>query len=161
VVVILFGVSGAGKTLVGRLLAQELGWSFYDADTLHATASIEKMRKGVALTDDDRWPWLDAVRDLVVRCLDSDENAVLACSALKSAYRDHLRVDDSVQMVYLKGDVTLIASRLKDRHGHFMDPGLLESQFEALEEPHGEAVVVDVAAGPGEIVNEIRKRLGI
>lgn len=160
-VVILFGVTGAGKTVVGRLLAEELGWSFYEGDTFHPPASVEKMRHGVPLSDEDRWPWLDALRTLVAQCLARGEDAVLACSALKSAYRARLRIDDRVQLVHLEGDFQLIARRLRERQGHFMDPALLESQFEALEEPHGEAIVVDVAGSPRAIVKEIRKRLGV
>lgn len=160
-IVILFGVTGAGKTVVGRLLAQELGWAFYDGDTFHAPSSVEKMRAGVPLSDKERWPWLDALRDLIAGCLATGENAVLACSALKAAYREHLRINERVRLVYLKGDFQLIAMRLQERKGHFMDPMLLESQFETLEEPDGEAVVVDVAGSPPEIVREIRTRLGV
>lgn len=160
-VVILSGVAGAGKTVVGRLLAQELGWPFYDGDTFHAPASVEKMRAGVPLSDNDRWPWLDALRNLIAGCLAKGENAVLACSALKAAYREHLRIDERVRLVHLEGDFQLIAMRLQEREGHFMDPALLESQFETLEEPDGEAVVVDVTGSPREIVREIRTRLGV
>lgn len=160
-VVILFGVTGAGKTVIGRLLARELGWRFYDADTFHASESVDKLRGGVALTDADRWPWLDELRALVAGCLERDEDAVLACSALKHAYREHLRVDDRVVFVHLKGDYARIAERLRERHGHFMNPELLDSQFASLEEPRGDAAVVDVAAAPDEIVREIRAKLSI
>lgn len=160
-IVILFGVTGAGKTVVGRLLAQELGWPFYDGDTFHAPESVAKMRAGVPLSDAERWPWLDALRHLIAECLAKGENAVVACSALKAAYREHLRIDERVRLVHLKADFQLIALRLSERKGHFMDPMLLESQFETLEEPGAEAVVVDVAGSPREIVNEIRIRLGV
>lgn len=158
---ILFGVTGAGKTHIGRLLAQALEWSFYDADTFHAPASVEKLRTGIPLTDEDRRPWLESLRQLVAQCLARVEQAVVACSALKAAYRKRLRIDDRVQLVYLKGDVHLIAGRLRQRQGHFMDPALLASQFETLEEPRGEAIVVDVAGSPSDIVNDIRNRLGV
>jgi gluconokinase len=161
VIVILFGVTGAGKTVVGHLLAQELGWPFYDGDTFHTPESVEKMRAGVPLSDKERWPWLDVLRTLIAERLAKGENAVLACSALKAAYREHLRIDEQVRLVHLKGDFQLIASRLQQRKGHFMDPMLLESQFETLEEPDGEAVVVDAAGSPREIVKEIRTRLGV
>ncbi len=90
-IVIVFGVSGAGKTTIGKLLADELGWRFYEADDFHSQANIEKMRRGIPLTDEDRWPWLDSLREQIKRCVAADANAVLACSALKRAYREHLR----------------------------------------------------------------------
>lgn len=90
-VVIIFGVSGAGKTTVGELLARELGWRFYEADDFHSPDNIEKMRRGVPLTDDDRWPWLENLRELIKRCVAGGENAIMASSALKRAYREHLR----------------------------------------------------------------------
>lgn len=161
-IVIVFGVSGAGKTLVGRLLADRLGWAFYDGDAFHSPENVEKMRAGVPLTQDDRGPWLQNLRDLVVEALAGGEDAVLACSALKAEYRNFLRVDDRVRLVHLKGDFELIAARLRERQGHFMDPALLASQFETLEEPRGEgAIVVDVDASPPEIVSEIRTKLGV
>ena len=158
-VVILFGVTGAGKTSVGTLLAGELGWSFYDADDFHSAASVEKMRRGMPLDDADRWPWLERLRAKIATCLDTGENAVIACSALKDAYRDHLAVNDQVKLVYLKGDFELIGARLRARRGHYMDPALLQSQFDALEPPHGDALVVDISGTPGEIVRTIRDSL--
>ncbi len=121
-VIIIFGVSGAGKTTVGELLARELGWHFYEADDFHSPANIEKMRRGVPLTDDDRWPWLENLRELIKRCVAANENAVLACSALKRVYRKHLRVSAEVKLVFLRGDYALIAEQLRHRRGHFMNP---------------------------------------
>jgi gluconokinase len=95
VIVILFGVSGAGKTTIGKLLAQELGWRFYEADDFHSQANIDKLRRGIPLTDKDRWPWLENLRELLQRCVEAGENMVLACSALKRAYRERLRVSDA------------------------------------------------------------------
>ena len=158
-VVILFGVTGAGKTSIGTLLAGELGWSFYDADDFHSAASVEKMRRGMPLDDADRWPWLERLRAKIAACLDTGENAVIACSALKDAYRDHLTVNDQVKLVYLKGDFELIGARLRARRGHYMNPALLQSQFDALEPPHGDALVVDISGTPGEIVRTIRDSL--
>ena len=161
-VVILFGVTGAGKTVVGRLLAQELGWKFYDADRFHSSSNVEKMRQGIPLTDADRWPWLHSLREIITQAVARDENAVLACSALKAAYRDHLRINDDVKLAYLKGDYALMAERLKRRREHFMNPDLLQSQFDALEEPEGDAaLVLDAGLTPSELVQAIRTELKI
>jgi gluconokinase len=159
-VVILMGVSGSGKTTVGRLLAERTGATFYDADDFHPPANVEKMRGGVPLTDEDRRPWLDALRSLVASCLERGERAVLACSALKGKYRERLRVDERVQFVYLKGDYELIEQRLKNRGGHFMKREMLKSQFDTLEEPR-HAIRVEAAARPDEIVEAIKSRLGL
>jgi gluconokinase len=160
-VVIVFGVSGAGKTTVGKLLAQQLGWQFYEGDDFHPAANIEKMHHGVPLTDEDRWPWLESLRELIQRCLSSKQNAVLACSALKKSYRHLLRVDVEVRFVFLRGDYAVIADQLRGRRGHFMDPRLLKSQFADLEEPESaeHAIVVELGRKPTELVEEIRAKL--
>ena len=160
-IVILFGVSGAGKTTVGKLLAQELGWRFYEADDFHSQANIDKMRRGIPLTDEDRWPWLESLRQLIKRSLEAGENAVLACSALKKAYRDHLGVSTEVKFVFLRGDYALIAKQLRHRHGHFMNPALLRSQFAELEEPQPDENVLTIELGrtPHELVKEIKTML--
>jgi carbohydrate kinase (thermoresistant glucokinase family) len=157
VVIIVFGVSGAGKTTVGKLLARELGWHFYEADDFHSPANIEKMRRGVPLTDDDRWPWLENLRELIKRCVAANENAVLACSALKRAYRKRLRVSPDVKLVFLRGDYALISEQLRHRRGHFMNPGLLRSQFADLEEPQPDeqGLTIELGRTPQELVNEI------
>ena len=159
-VIVLMGVAGSGKTTTGRQLAAELGWSFYDADDLHPRANVEKMSRGVPLNDADRKPWLESLRDLIRACLARDENAVLACSALKETYRAYLLIDERVKLVYLKGDFALIQQRLKSRPAHFMKPELLASQFAALEEP-AHALHVDIAAPPAEIVKTIRSWAGV
>jgi gluconokinase len=159
-VVLLMGVAGSGKTTIGRKLAAELGWQFYDADDFHPRANVEKMRRGVPLNDADRRPWLQALHELIARCLAHNENAVLACSALKESYRADLLLDARVKLVYLKGDHDLIAARLNERSGHFMKPQMLESQFATLEEPTS-GLRVDVAATPDEIVQMIRGQLGV
>jgi carbohydrate kinase (thermoresistant glucokinase family) len=161
VVIIIFGVSGAGKTTVGELLARELGWHFYEADDFHSQANIEKMRRGAPLTDDDRWPWLENLRELIKRCVAANENAVLACSALKRMYRKHLRVSPDVKLVFLRGEYALINEQLRHRRGHFMNPGLLRSQFADLEEPQQdeEALTIELGRPPQELVNEIKKNL--
>lgn len=159
-VIVLMGVSGSGKTTIGRLLSQELGWKFYDADDFHPQTSIDKMQGGLPLGDADRIPWLEELRALVRTCLEQDENAVLACSALKEAYRAYLLIDEQVVLVYLKGDSKLLRERLQQRQGHFMNPTLLDSQFADLEEPEG-ALVIDVSPSPSVIVQSIRKHLRI
>src|SRR3954447_12981714 len=106
--IVIFGVSGVGKTTVGKLLASELGWRFLEADDFHPAANLEKMRSGRGLNDKDRWPWLEQLRQQIERSLSVGENAVLACSALKRAYRDHLRISDEVKFVFLRGDYALV-----------------------------------------------------
>src|SRR5213078_4825019 len=133
-IVIVWGVSGVGKTTVGKLLAAELDWEFYDADNFHSPANIAKMKHGIPLTDADRQPWLESLRQLIERCLFEEKSAVLACSALKKAYRDCLRVSGEVKFVFLRGSKAQIAAQLRQRGGHFMDPALLDSQFADLEE---------------------------
>ncbi|PYS80122.1 MAG: gluconate kinase, partial [Acidobacteria bacterium] len=133
-VIILMGVSGSGKTTIGRRLADELGWKFYDGDDFHPRANVEKMAHGVPLDDEDRAPWLESLRDLIRSCLVRGESAVLACSALKRSYRQYLLIDENVMLVYLKGDYELIEERLEGRSEHFMKPKMLDSQFDALEE---------------------------
>jgi gluconokinase len=161
VIVIVFGVSGAGKTTVGKLLADELGWRFSEADDFHSPANIEKMHRGVPLTAEDRWPWLEKLRELIMRCVATGENAVLACSALKRAYRDCLCVSKEVKFVFLRGDYALIEKQLRGRHGHFMNPALLQSQFGDLEEPEPDEDVLTIELGrtPEELVGEIKTKL--
>ena len=159
-VVILMGVTGSGKTTVGKLLASDLGWGYFDADDFHPPANVEKMKIGVPLNDADRTPWLETLRNLIRSCLDQTENAVLACSALKESYRGFLLIDESVKLIYLKGDYGLIQERLNKRRGHYMNPKLLDSQFDTLEEP-GEDVGIDVSSSPEEIVKIIKRRLGL
>jgi gluconokinase len=161
VIVIIFGVSGAGKTTIGKLLARELGWRFIEADDFHPAANIEKMRSGHPLTDEDRWPWLDFLRKQIGRSLTVGENAVMACSALKRVYRDRLRVSDQVKFVYLRGDYALVEKQLHSRHGHFMNATLLRSQFDDLEEPQSDENVITIELGrtSEEIVDEIKAKL--
>ncbi len=159
-VIILMGVTASGKTMVGRMLARELGYQFYDADDFHPRANVDKMRRGVPLDDADRQPWLETLRDLVRRCLAEHRAAVLACSALKQAYRRYLIIDPHVKLIYLKATRELIRQRLLQRRGHFMNPVLLESQFATLEEPK-DALWVDASAAPREIVATIRRQLQI
>jgi gluconokinase len=160
-VIVLMGVSGSGKTTVGTRLAESLGWTFADGDHFHPEANVEKMRRGEPLTDADRWPWLRALRDYIGDRLATDAPAVVACSALKAAYRDVLLDDNpGAELVYLRGDYALIRERMEARPDHFFDAEMLDSQFAALEEPGpDEALVVDIDAPPDEIVDTIRRRL--
>ena len=160
-VIIIFGVSGAGKTTIGKLLARDLRWRFIEADDFHPAANIEKMRSGHPLTDNDRWPWLEQLRQQIERSLSARENAVLACSALKRAYRDRLHVSDEIKFVFLRGDHALVEKQLRSRHGHFMNAALLQSQFHDFEEPESDenVLTVDLGRKPQELVDEIKATL--
>jgi gluconokinase len=155
-VIILMGVSGSGKTTAGRKLAESLGWKYFDADDFHSAANVAKMKSGVPLNDEDRKSWLESLQRLIEESLANDQPAVLACSALKQSYRDFLIIDERVKLVYLKGDYDLIKARLSARSNHYMNPALLESQFETLEEPVG-ALCIDIQSPPDEVVGIIRK----
>jgi len=159
-IVIVMGVVGAGKTTVGRMLAEQLGWEFADADDFHPQTNVEKIRHGIALTDADRQPWLERLRGAVADWIARSKNVVLACSALKEIYRQILDVGPQVRFVYLKGNATLIAQRLRAREGHFANERILASQFADLEEP-GTAVEVDISGTPQQIAADIRHRLGL
>jgi len=142
-IVVLMGVCGCGKSTVGRALAKDLGWTFLDADDLHPPTNVEKMASGVPLTDDDRWPWYDRIVAELRGLTASGRHVVLACSALKQAYRDRLARAGDLRVAYLKGDAAAIEPRIASRKGHFMPASLLASQFATLEEP-ADAIVVDV-----------------
>jgi gluconokinase len=154
------GVVGAGKTTIGTLLANQLGWQFADADDFHPAANIEKIRQGIPLTDADRDPWLESLSHTIEGWIAANENAVLACSALKRSYREKLSVAPEVRFVYLKGSPGLIAGRLHARHGHFAGESILTSQIADLEEPEV-AIVADIRQDPLQIVDSIRKQLGL
>ena len=162
-IVIVFGVSGAGKTTVGKLLAREIGWRFIEADDFHPVTNIEKMRSGRPLTDEDRLPWLQRLRQQIEQSLTAGQSAVLACSALKRAYRDRLRVSDEVKFVFLRGDYALIEKQLRNRRRHFMNSHLLQSQFDDLEEPQqGENVLtIELGRTPEQIVETIKTKLNL
>jgi gluconokinase len=162
-IIVIFGVSGAGKTRVGKMLAEQTGWRFLEADDFHPAANIEKMRNGQPLTDEDRWPWLHCLRKQIEQLLSAGENAVLACSTLKRAYRDRLRIGDEVKFVFLCGDYALVEKQLRSRHGHFMNEVLLQSQFDDLEEPQPDENVLAIQLGrtPQEIVEEIKTNLNL
>ena len=159
-IVIVMGVTGSGKTTIGSLLAEQLGWRFADADDFHPPQNVEKMRRGIPLNDDDREPWLHRLHDAIKDWIAQGNNVVLACSALKHSYRRELAVGPEVRFVYLKGSADQVAERLRTRHGHFADEKILAGQFADLEEPES-AVTVAITAEPNQIVAEIRQRLGM
>ncbi len=143
---IVMGVSGSGKSTVAEALGQRLGWRFEDGDSFHPASNVEKMRAGHPLTDEDRWPWLNAIADEIAQVCDKGEHVIIACSALKHTYRDVLlRGRDDVRFVFLRGTRELIAARLAQRKGHFMPPELLTSQFTTLEPPEAGEHVVTVS----------------
>ena len=163
-VLVLMGVSGCGKTTVARILAGELGWSFEEGDALHPLSNIEKMQAGHPLTDADRQRWLTSVADWVERRLDSGENGLITCSALKRSYRDVInRRGSGVVFVFLAGSKATIAPRLLVRQGHFMPASLLDSQFADLEEPAPDEqhIRVDIGPPPGVIAQRILRELGL
>lgn len=159
-IVIVMGVVGSGKTTVGHLLAEQLGWEFADADEFHSQANKEKIRKGIGLNDADREPWLQSLRAAIVQWIALGRNVVLACSALKRSYRSELEVSPGVRFVYLKGSAALIASRLKSRRGHFANEQILASQLRDLEEPEN-ALIVGIEDTPPEIMQKIRNKLAL
>jgi gluconokinase len=143
------------------MLADQLGWTFYEADDFHSLANVEKMQGGHPLTDEDRWPWLERLRNQIKRSISAKEEAVLACSALKRAYRERLRVSDDVKFVFLRGDYALIEKQLHGRRGHFMSPALLRSQFADLEElgSNEDALTIELGRTPELLVEEIKVKL--
>jgi gluconokinase len=161
-VIVLMGVTGCGKTTVGRLLAERLGAVFAEGDAYHPPANVAKMSRGEPLTDEDRWPWLDALARDIGRWLDAGTSAVVGCSALKRAYRERLRAGrGGVRLVHLTGDPERIRERMAARRGHYMPLSLLPSQLATLEPPGADegAIVVDVAGTPETIAAEVLRRL--
>ncbi len=160
-VIIVMGVAGCGKTTVGELLAQKLAWRFDDADDFHPRENVAKMSAGRPLNDDDRAPWLAAIRVHIESCLAGDEGAVVTCSALKKTYRDVIAVDpERVKFVHLHGSRELLWERIGGRKGHFMKPAMLDSQLATLEIPE-DALEVDITPPPEVIVTTIRNALSL
>ncbi len=155
------GVSGAGKTRIGELLAERLDCTFTDGDAFHSAANKEKMHKGMPLTDEDRWPWLKTIRAAIEEKQRAGETAVFTCSSLKRSYRDVLRNGDKdVCFVYLHGTFDVLQERLQTRSGHFFDPSLLQSQLDTLEEPgEDEAIIESITLTPEQIVDNVIKKL--
>lgn len=157
-IIVVMGVSGSGKSTTGKLLAERLEWEFSDADDFHSLNSKEKMRRGIPLTDADRMPWLERLAEIIEERINGGSQMVLACSALKDSYRTVLDRTNSqeVVFVYLKVDFNTVEKRLAERKHEFMNPELLKSQFETLEEP-GAAIVVDARQDPELVVESILK----
>ncbi|WP_426313673.1 gluconokinase [Methylobacterium fujisawaense] len=157
-VLVVMGVSGSGKSTVAALIAETLGWIFVDGDSFHTPEHVAKMHAGLALDDADRAPWLARIATWIQQRLDAGESGVVACSALRRAYRDVLnRGSQRVRLVYLDGDRTLIAQRLAERQGHFMPPRLLDSQFAALEIPGADEhpITVGIRESPEAIADRV------
>ncbi|AYQ37304.1 gluconate kinase [Burkholderia aenigmatica] len=161
-ILIAMGVSGAGKSRIGEMLAERLSCSYTDGDAFHSAANKEKMHHGIPLTDDDRWPWLRTIREAIEEKQRAGETAVFTCSSLKRSYRDVLRgTDTDVRFVYLKGSFEVLHERLKSRTGHFFDPSLLKSQLDTLEEPGpDEAIEVSIELTPEQIVDQVMLKIG-
>ncbi|MFM0136136.1 gluconokinase [Caballeronia grimmiae] len=160
-ILIAMGVSGAGKSLIGEMLAERLNCPFTDGDAFHSATNKEKMHHGIPLTDEDRWPWLKTIRAAIEEKQRAGETAVFTCSSLKRSYRDVLRAGDKdVCFVYLKGSMEVLRERLGHRTGHFFDPSLLQSQLDTLEEPgEDEAVTESIELPPEQIVDNVMEKL--
>ncbi len=158
VIIVVMGVSGSGKSTLGRQLATTLNYDFYDADPFHPAANVAKMRQGIPLTDADRDPWLQQLRAAIAQWQTTQQNVVLACSALKASYRRHLDPNGALQWVYLKGSAELLQERLQQRQDHFMPAQLLHSQLAALEEPQN-AILVSAALPLATQVEQVRAKL--
>lgn len=156
---IIMGVSGSGKSTIAKLLSDRLDCKFYDADDFHPSTNIDKMNRGIALTDSDRQPWLAKLQQLISNTLKNNQQGILACSALKAEYRQILQNNQPhVIFIYLRGDYDCIQSRIQQRQGHFMSAALLRSQFDILEEPK-DAIIVDVSLEPKAIVEQILNKI--
>jgi carbohydrate kinase (thermoresistant glucokinase family) len=160
-IVVLMGVSGSGKSTIGRLLSQRLGWPFHDGDDFHPPGNVAKMHAGVALDDEDRRPWLAAIADSIRDHLRRGERAIYACSALKQAYRAMLKVDERVVFVHLRAERAVLEARLRSRRGHYMPASLLDSQLATLQDPGAEAIEVDVSPPAEQVAEAICRRLGV
>ena len=161
-VILVMGVSGSGKTTVGAMLAGRLGWEFVDGDDFHSPANVAKMHAGHPLDDEDRWPWLDSVAAWIDAVRRTGGRGIVACSALRRVYRERLAGGrEEVTVLFLEGDVEVVAARQAARPGHYMPASLVASQFATLEEPgEGERVIrVSVAPAPGVVVDEVMGRL--
>ena len=158
-VIVVMGVCGCGKSTVGILLAEKLDCTFFDADDFHPQANVDKMSRGEPLNDDDRKPWLERLNEIMVENRTKEDHTIVGCSALKESYRKILSAGiDDMRFVYLHGDFDTIYERMSSREGHFMGENMVQSQFDALEEPE-DAIVVDIRESPEVLVAEIGAQL--
>lgn len=158
-IILLMGVAGTGKSTIGRMLAATLGWPYFEADDFHPPGNKEKMSQGIPLTDEDRIPWLSAIRTKIEACRVSGQNAVFSCSALKVKYRTLLGIGaPGLTLVHLTGDLGTVLARVGQRQEHYLKPGLVQSQFDALEPP-SDALTIDIKLSPDEIVQTILQRV--
>lgn len=155
---IVMGVSGSGKSTVGKAISEKLSIKFFEGDEYHPAENVEKMKTGTPLNDEDRLPWLMCLKKIIEEALAKKESIVISCSALKQAYRNILKVNDEVKFIYLKGSYDMIEQRMKARTNHFFKPGLLKSQFDALEEPV-DALNVDISDSTGAVVAEVISKI--
>ena len=155
---IVMGVSGSGKSTVGKAVSKELGWKFYEGDEYHPAENVQKMKTGIPLNDEDRLPWLLSLRKIIGDAIEKKENIIISCSALKKVYRNILQVNNQVVFIYLKGNYDFIRERMEKRANHFFKPALLKSQFETLEEPEG-AIEIDISVSAESITKELVNRI--
>ena len=156
---VIMGVSGSGKTTVGKALSIHLDWPFYDGDAFHPARNIEKMSKGIPLTDEDRQPWLERLNKLMKEHLDKNTSLIVACSALKKSYREILKKDlETIQFIFLEGSFDLIMKRMEGREGHFMKAEMLQSQFDTLEKPD-DAFIISIDQSVEKIVKSVLEKL--
>jgi gluconokinase len=159
-IVLLMGVAGCGKTTVGKLLANQLGWPYFEADDFHSVANKEKMARGTPLNDDDRAPWLASIRTRIDECVTAGQSAVFTCSALKEKYREVLMQGAPVKLIHLVGNAATIESRITQRESHYMKANMLQSQFATLEVP-ADALTLDIRETPEALVKTIRQECGL
>ncbi len=157
-ILIIMGVSGCGKTTIGKMLSAKLNWKYFEGDEYHPQENIEKMKNGIPLNDSDRKPWLLKLQYIINDTLSQKVNIIITCSSLKESYRKILKVSNEVRFIYLKGSYSLIEKRMNERKDHFMKPGMLKSQFDALEEPT-DAIIVDIDNSSENILIQILSKL--
>ncbi len=157
-ILIIMGVSGCGKTTIGKMLSAKLNWKYFEGDEYHPQENIEKMKNGIPLNDSDRKPWLLKLQYIINDALSKKVNIIITCSSLKESYRKILKVSNEVRFIYLKGSYSLIEKRMNERKDHFMKPGMLKSQFDALEEPT-DAIIVDIDNSSENILIQILSKL--
>lgn len=157
-VLVVMGVSGCGKTTIGKMLGEKLGWKYYEGDEYHPKENVEKMSSGIPLNDDDRKPWLLTLRGIIENHLKDGTGAVVSCSALKQKYRDLLKVNEDTKFVYLKGDYDTILRRMQARKDHYFKPEMLKSQFDALEEPSN-VIAENIEMEPERIVEDVLEKI--